>query len=588
MRGWRGSLLLFVGLTLASACIRPTESAVSGVVLGPHEAVQGAVVRVLARNIAATTDSQGRFTLTGVPSSERVALTAWAPGYFISGLRSVKPGATDARLELQPYEEADHPGYEWVSAFADGGEEANCQNCHAGSPVNGLPFDGWLADAHSQATANARFFSMYSGTDLQGNTSPPTRYAYNRDYGSFPLAPDLSRPYFGPGYKLDFPETAGNCAACHAPAASVDQPYGVDPREVAGVGAEGVACDFCHKVAEVILDPDSGLPRPNMPGVLSFQLRRPGEGHQFFAGPYHDVAAVPPEQDCQGLCAVCHFQQIQAMWPYATEDTYAPVQAESRFCAPCHFGVFWDTVVYNSYGEWLTSPYSDPETGRTCQDCHMPPGQAHLFAVAEKGGQVREAETIYSHRMPGASDANLLAEALSMDVAAAREGGELKVTITLTNDGTGHDVPTDSPLRQVILLVEASDGEGDSLPLIDGSVVPEWGGIGDPEEGYYAGRPGKGYAKILMEVWTGISPSGAYWNPTRVVSDNRLGALESDASEYRFAIPQEARGPQITVRATLLLRRAFKELMDQKGWESPDMLMAEESLQLPFEPPADG
>ncbi len=40
------------------------------------------------------------------------------------------------------------------------------------------------------------------------------------------------------------------------------------------------------------------------------------------------------------------------------EDTYLPLYQQSQYCAPCHYGIFWDTTIYNSYGEWLDSPYS--------------------------------------------------------------------------------------------------------------------------------------------------------------------------------------------------------------------------------------
>ena len=45
-----------------------------------------------------------------------------------------------------------------------------------------------------------------------------------------------------------------------------------------------------------------------------------------------------------------------------------PLIEESQFCAPCHFGVFWDALIYNSFGEWLESSYSDPsfENAKTC------------------------------------------------------------------------------------------------------------------------------------------------------------------------------------------------------------------------------
>ena len=175
---------------------------------------------------------------------------------------------------------------------------------------------------------------MYDGSDTQGRRGDETRYFAVKDYGTFPLPPDPERPYYGPGYRLDFPRTEGNCAACHTPAAAVNAPVNTDPRGLSGTAAEGVSCDFCHKVWEVKLDPATGLPRPNAPGVLSMEFRRPHQGHQFFAGPYDDVAPG--------------------------EDAFSPLQRESRFCAPCHFGVFWDTVIYNSYGEWLHSPYSTP------------------------------------------------------------------------------------------------------------------------------------------------------------------------------------------------------------------------------------
>jgi len=42
-------------------------------------------------------------------------------------------------------------------------------------------------------------------------------------------------------------------------------------------------------------------------------------------------------------------------------------------------------------------------------------------------------------------------------------------------------------------------------------------------EGYYAGLPGTAYAKILQEIRTEVTPTGAYWNPTRVLSDKGGG-----------------------------------------------------------------
>ncbi len=289
-----------------------------------------------------------------------------------------------------------------------------------------------------------------------------------------------------------------------------------------------------------------------MPGVLSYEFRRPSEGHQFFAGPLDDVAPG--------------------------EDTYSPLQQQSQFCAPCHFAVFWDTVVYNSFGEWLESPYSDPETGQTCQDCHMPSLGVTHFALPEAGGQKRDPSTIFSHRMPGASDEELLQNSVTMKVEAQREDDKITVGVYIDNDQTGHHIPTDSPLRQMILLVQVADSNGNLLKQVGGPQIPDYGGTGNPEDGYYSGLPGTIYAKILMELWTEVVPTGAYWNPTRVVSDNRIPAMQDDTTRYVF---DASKASTVSVHVKLFFRRAFIELTDQKGWDIPDIVMEEETLLVP-------
>ncbi len=540
-----GILLMFI------ACV-PGQGVIEGRVVNEEGTpLPGAVVRVKASELETVTDNEGFFSLTNLSHGETYFITAWVNGYYINGVGDLEPGVSDVEIVLYAHPDSDNPDYAWLpsTVHAGEGEDQGCAECHSRTGTDlafDLPVDEWLQDAHSHSALNPRFLTMYTGMDVDGNQSPLTRYAFNRDYGSIPLRPDPDQPYFGPGYKLDFSDTVGNCAACHAPLAAVDDAYGVDPTHLSGVETEGISCDFCHKVWDVRVDPGTKLPYPNMPGVLSMEFRRPPEGHQFFAGPLDDVAPG--------------------------EDTYSPVQRESQYCAACHFGIFWDTVIYNSFGEWLESPYSDPATGQTCQDCHMPPSGASHFARPDQGGVARDPDTIFSHRMPGARDITLLQNAVTMNVSAQRKDDKVIVDVTLLNDKTGHHVPTDSPLRQMILLVHAEGPDGETLELIEGSVVPEWGGIGDPADGYYAGQPGKGYAKILMELWTEISPSGAYWNPTRIVSDNRIPAFGSDESTYLFSAPVPG---AVEIEVILLYRRAFIELMDQKGWDDPDIVMQE-------------
>ncbi len=573
-------LLLLIFLTACS------PKAVTGTVLDESgNPLPEAIVRVQATAIQTIADENGRFRIPSLPTDEPSYITAWVSGYYIAGTEA-NPG-DEIEIHLEVHTTEDNAKYEWLpSTYHPGeGEDQGCAQCHSvesafspeamlsriaplptliGEPLGEgatLPVDEWLLDAHAQSALNPRFLTMYTGQDVYGNQSPFTRYATSRDYGFFPLRPDPDKPYYGPGYKLDFPETAGNCAACHAPLTAINDAYGVDPTSLKGIALEGISCDFCHKIWDVRLDPVSGLPLANMPGVLAYTFRRPPDGHQLFIGPLDDVAPG--------------------------EDTYSPLQNQSQFCAPCHFSAFWDTPIYNSYGEWLESPYADLErakaaglsSAKTCQDCHMPPlGNTH-FALPEVGGLERDPATIFSHRMPGAADEELLQNALSMNVDARREDDKIIVEVELVNDKTGHHVPTDSPLRHLILLVQVTDENGEKLELIEGNTIPEWGGIGNYEEGYYANAPGTAYAKVLQELWTEISPSGAYWNPTRILSDNRIQAMESDQTSYTFKTSKASETFEVSVQ--LLFRRAYIDLMDQKDWDVPDILMEEERIELP-------
>jgi hypothetical protein len=550
-------IIVCAGLILAALVQSAFPASVTGLVRDTNGPVACATVRVKATEITTNTETDGRFVLAGLEPNEPVVLTAWAEGYYIGGGdKQHMPGATNVEIILTRYSDQDNPEYAWISALANAGygEGCNCENCHS-DPNNAqasLPFSEWQNDAHGLSARNLRFLTMYNGTDTSGNQSPLTQYFQTRDYGRIPLRPDPNKPYFGPGYKLDFPNTAGNCAACHTPAASINSPYSTDPTNINGVGTEGVACDFCHKVWKVNLDPASGLPYPNMPGVLSFEFRRPPIGHQFFAGPFDDVAPG--------------------------EDTYSPLQKQSQYCAPCHFSSFWGTVVYNSFGEWLDSPYSNPETGKTCQDCHMPSEQNNHFARLDKGGVIRDPNTIFSHRMPGATNEELLQNAVDMDVKADLDREKLAVTVTITNNQTGHYVPTDSPLRHLILIVKATNAQGHLIDFSDGPILPQWCGVGDPNDGYYGGLPGKAFAKVLEELWTEVSPTGAYWNPTRILSDNRIAPFATDISTYTFVTNTNNK---TTVEALLLFRRAFIDLASQKDWEINDIVMECKVISVP-------
>jgi hypothetical protein len=118
-------------------------------------------------------------------------------------------------------------------------------------------------------------------------------------------------------------------------------------------------------------------------------------------------------------------------------------------------------------------------------------------------------------------------------------------------------------------VVQAEDGDGAALPLLDGPTLPEW-------TGNYAGAPGRAYAKLLRDDWTGEMPTAAYWRPVTIVEDTRLAAMETDVSRYEFEPPDGA----AAVDVQLIFRRAFQELAEQKGWDDPDILMERTTIDI--------
>ncbi len=549
----------------------PLPPTVSGIVTDVNGPVAGAIVQIQGTPTKTQTAENGAFTFSGITGTTPIVLTAWSAGHYV-GWTTVDPSAPDWKggrginITLKPLPTKDNSQYEGFSAEGVSGS-ASCGLCHR-------EYREWYADAHANAAKNVRFITMYTGTDVNGRQGQPTQWGN----GGVALPPDPSKPYYGPGLQLDTPDRAGNCATCHTPLASkssnqqncswsgchtsltIERANGVIPRpaiplNLHGDAAEGINCDFCHKIGDVILDPKTKLPYPDMPGILSLRLYRPmDDSQQVFFGTLVDVSRP---------------------------DSYLPLLSQSEYCAGCHYGVAGGvvgmgevtggTLIYNSYGEWLASPYSDPKTGATCQDCHMPPSSANWAVYPERGGLTRDYVQMYDHTMLGASDEKLLQHSVTIKTGAQRAGDQLQVRVSIINDKTGHDVPTDAPIRSMILVVEAFDADGKPLALRQGPLNPAYSGD-------LGGLPGKTFAKVLKDNWTGETPTGAFWRPLTLVEDTRLPAKATDTTHYSFDVPA---GKAVTVKVRLIFRRAFYQLEKQKGWNDRDILMAHDTLQVP-------
>ena len=542
------AILLPLALLLTGCSTRTVQ----GVVVDGQGPVAGALVRLRATEISTLTDTDGRFSLSVSGPPLHRTLTAWKESYYIGGA-DLTGFPEEVVISLRPHTGTDHPDVDWLPSDADPAVELACGNCHTELHAE------WRADAHSQAAVKPLVQAMYNGSDRHG------------------------RAGVGPGFLLDSPEEQGNCAACHAPAAP-------DLNHLDGEAANGVFCQFCHSVIAA---------RPpyaeTTAGVNAISLLRPPPDEHLFIGPYDDVPG---------------------------RDTFSPLQKSSQQCAACHSGGWWGIPAYTSFDEWQASAYA--AAGVQCQDCHMPAlGSAddppirlvsactpnsrsstfdksrtsesqtsealcvvqscmdcHLTGKSTDRDPTtaiplippRNPATVASHRMLGAGDPDFLAGAVTLVLTATQGADGVLAEVALTNRGAGHSIPTDGWMRNLILLVEASDANGQPLAYLGPEYLPDWAGVGSVAKANYAGLPGRGFARIL-EDWEGQSPAPPWRNGIRVRSDNRIGPGQTDRSSYLFARPAGDEPAQVTAR--LIHRRILKPWADEKGFDPVDTPMAE-------------
>ena len=223
-------------------------------------------------------------------------------------------------LRLTHLDANDNTNYMWSYAAIE------CNACHGNqllsNPQTGASYDEmneWFRSGHAKVFNGGYFKSMYKGTSRTGKPSIPAQPVIIGNEW-VPVPPEKSDQYHGPGFQLDFPGQSGNCAYCHIPASiSISQEStnltSLFPKPE-GAWGEGVTCDVCHKVFNVILADDK-FPFPDRPGILSYRFLRPNSGI-FITGPFSNILT---KQGDGSTVTVNH------------SSTCAPIFSQSEFCA---------------------------------------------------------------------------------------------------------------------------------------------------------------------------------------------------------------------------------------------------------------
>ncbi len=521
-----------------------TQLQLGGSVASDYGPVKGARVRIQGAADFAVSGQDGRFVLrTPLPNAAQVVVTAGKEGWFNNGFL-VPLRSNLGEIRLYPVPMADDPGYRFLSPV-------QCAQCH-----NTLA-RYWDHSKMAHTTSNQKVVEMYNGTSATGSTARP-------------------------GFKLDDPASVGTCTVCHAPSAAVSSWGSKDLNQILQTRQtewDGVSCDYCHKIDNVVSD-------PNAPSRMKplFRRLRPPQGNSILVfGPYDDVvngfmaASFAPIQTQSVICATCHghFTATADHKPWDHTKVYTDAQWQG-------FGLHDDSdlPVQTTYQEWQSwqngLPKKSGDLGKTCQSCHMSwrkdmlPYDQYIVdgRVRAMMGVKRDPSTIHPHLFEGTT-ATQLKTTLSIEIEAEAKGATLTAKVHVANIGAGHWVPTGETMRSVMLLVKATDGSGHELKMEDGPRLPKWTGEGPVDEGNYSGLPGTAFARVLRDDHNHLNVP--FWRATAVASDNRIPPKTTVTEIFHFALPNPDAEP--SVEARLIYRPTFKAWAQAKGWGNQDIPM---------------
>ncbi len=509
-------------LTSTSCLLLPAtgNAQISGVVRDAVtlQPLANAQVAVQATNIKTLTAADGTFSLPDASGSD-LWLVAAPVYYYEKPLRVTTP-ASGVEFLVEAVPQGTNLGYSFITPSA-------CGICHPDQ------FEQWTGSPMSLAGKNSWVYDLYNGTGTPGGMNG---FVYTRDSVHRSANPN------------------SECASCHQPESWIKQPH----RALEPIGSQsqnakrGVSCEVCHKVAHT---DEAKINYPGIyPGAVTFTLPTNGSSEQVSYGAIGDV----------------DFDE-----PYIMRASWQP-EITSTMCGACHQdkndpdddGEFEDAdgvISEPTFLEWREGPFGQPGSPlyTECVGCHMPPFGAIYMTegVMDPDPPQRDPSTLRHHGLEAIDTMVEDAAQLALDVQQTQTG--LNARVIVTNAAAGHRLPTGVTIRNMVLYVRAWR-LADNTPLVSTGtqVIDVLGGVGSPAQGYYAGLPGKLWAKVTADA-NGAHPV-PFTEATSVFFDNRLAPLASDTTTYSFQLPSG--GGSYAVQARLLYRRAFRSLIDTKGW----------------------
>jgi hypothetical protein len=530
---------------LSAADTNASAGMIRGRVTSIYGPVENARVRVSGEESFVLTDREGRYELMASHSpGERLIVTSGKEGWFNNGQIANFSGRT-RDIFLNPIYLDDRADYRFISPVT-------CSQCH----VKLTRYYDQSKMAHT--TSNPKLLNMYYGTD-----------AFNRGG-------------IGPGFKLDYPESEGNCTTCHAPSAAGLIPASQDLIKVLRspwTEWDGISCDYCHKVRKVIKD----KAKPSQYTAVQ-ERQTPVQGNSILVfGPYDDVIAPPMAASYNPLfaqgqfCSLCHSQSktLDSSSARDSSKIYSAAEWEA-------FGLKDETAIpiqttFQEWQQWQDQlAADDANKGKKCQDCHMswrkemlPYDNYVVDGMARQmWGTFRSPEDIHPHLFEGGTETQLKT-ALALELEGEVSGDKLTISAYITNTNGGHWVPTGETMRSVMLLVKATASGGKPLKMTKGGRLPNWTGEGKADEGNYAGLPGAAFARVLGDDQGHLHVP--FWQATRIVSDTRIRPKKTVTYEFEFLLEDPKDEPR--AEATLIYRPVIRPWAKLKNWNVEDIII---------------